>query len=407
MTTQKTPAGGQPAGGTAGHFVELDTPIVAQSPSYDNSIFTAAQRLMASGLSVIPVDWHTKKATGSWKDFQNRQATADEMNDWRNSLAFAIVAGNISGGLEVLDFDDNAQAEPHPRTANEFFDPWLLKVGHLVNEYHLPIQITPGKGFQVVYCCPEPGGNQKLAYIPDATQKTGRSIAIETRGEGGYFLLTPSLHPTGGRYSMLSGDLAEIPLIPQSVRDDLIAAARDFDEMPHTVQELKAAVTVHKTQRATQQGHHTGDGVIDAYNARHNIADVLRGYGYTDGPRGRLCRPNQPSSNGVQIDTAENVAFCWSSNDPLQQTTPSGTPRPVDPFAAYCLFEHDGDVKSAVKAAAGLFGMEYKNGAGPIPDDPGPGVGNGDPAAMFGRIDLPIRVNLRRTYRHFDKLALY
>lgn len=36
MTTQKTPAGGQPAGGTAGHFAKLDKPIVAQSPSGDN-----------------------------------------------------------------------------------------------------------------------------------------------------------------------------------------------------------------------------------------------------------------------------------------------------------------------------------------------------------------------------------
>lgn len=346
------------------------------------AVFVAAQRLLASGLSVIPIDWKTKRAVGSWTIFQNRQATADEMASWRNSESFAIVAGNVSGGLEILDFDANGDADP-PRTANEFFDHWLLRVGHLVKEYRLPIQITPGKGFQIVYCCPEPGGNQKLAWIPDATQKHGRSIAIETRGEGGYFLFTPSLHPTGGRYSMMSGDLAETPLIPQSVRDELIQAAKELDEMPHTRQELNAVVTKQKNERATQQSHHTGDGVIDTYNQRHKIADVLRKYGYT-GDGARLKRPSGDSGS-VHIDTADNVAYPWSSNDPLQKTTATGTPKPVDPFAAYTLFEHNGDVKAAVKAAAGLLGMEYKNGAGPIPTEPGPIVGNDDVAAMLGR----------------------
>lgn len=43
MTDKKIPTGGQPVGGTAGHFAELDTPIVAQSPNGDNKQITKAR----------------------------------------------------------------------------------------------------------------------------------------------------------------------------------------------------------------------------------------------------------------------------------------------------------------------------------------------------------------------------
>lgn len=43
MTDKKIPTGGQPVGGTAKNFAELDTPIVAQSPNGDNKQITKAR----------------------------------------------------------------------------------------------------------------------------------------------------------------------------------------------------------------------------------------------------------------------------------------------------------------------------------------------------------------------------
>ena len=81
------------------------------------------------------------------------------------------MAGPVSGGLLVLDFD-----------VAGFYDEWLAEVGELAEG--LPVQRTGREGgaYQVWLRCPEPGGNQELAYALDQTEPTGRRVAIETRG---------------------------------------------------------------------------------------------------------------------------------------------------------------------------------------------------------------------------------
>lgn len=119
----------------------------------------------------------------------------------------------------------------------------------------------------------------------------------------------------------------------------------------------------------TRSGEGKEGGVIQAYNERYKIADVLRGYGYT-GDGMRLSRPGKVESGGVVIQTADNVSFHWSSNDPLHRTNGNGNPLPVDAFEAFCHLEHNGVMKEAVKAAAALIGMAYTNGNGHVPDEP-------------------------------------
>ena len=84
----------------------------------------AAQRYLAAGLSIIPVKTDGSKAPASdvlpkefdpkdqrlkatWKPFQSRQATEDDLQRW-SSKGIAIVCGAVSGSLEVIDNDDPA-----------------------------------------------------------------------------------------------------------------------------------------------------------------------------------------------------------------------------------------------------------------------------------------------------------
>ena len=89
---------------------------------------------------------------------------------------------------------------------------WCEQVGSLAEG--LPVQRRTGReggGFQVWLRCPEPGHNDKLAHVPDASEETGRRVAIETRAEGGYAVMPGSLHPSGNTYRAIAGDFANIP----------------------------------------------------------------------------------------------------------------------------------------------------------------------------------------------------
>lgn len=317
------------------------------------------QGYLAGGLSLVPCG-KDKRPTVKWKEFQTRQPTIIELRHWlaEGAQSFAAIGGQVSGGLEIIDFDDNPQAKPLAYAAVDLFEAWREEVGSLVEQYKLVVQRTGGGGFQVAYRCPTPDPNQKLAWVQDETQEQGRSIAIETRGEGGYAIVAPSLHPSGNRYRMIYGDFADVPVIPQEIRNRLLDAARALDLMPYTVQELVTAKQEKK--HTTRQDDSEQVSVIDTFNANHKIGDILARYGYTRGGHGRYSRPGKEESLGVAILDTDNVSFHWSSNDPLHKTNASGKPLPVDPFDVHVVMEHKGNVREATKDAAAKLGIKRK-----------------------------------------------
>lgn len=121
-----------------------------------------------------------------------------------------------------------------------------------------------------------------------------------------------------------------------------------------------AKATTQPTEQPRPEGTRapfSGESVIAAYNAAHRYRDLALGYGYTDasaGARGaRLSRPGQAESGGVELDLDGNRARHWSSNDEMHD------PHWRRPFDLFCHFEHAGNIKAAVKAAAEALGMAY------------------------------------------------
>ncbi len=303
-----------------------------------------AIRYLRAGLSVIPIDHRTKRPRGEWKEFQSRRPEERELKTWFGAgvKALAMICGHVSGGLLVFDFD-----------VPEFFEEWARATSDLAHD--LPCQRTGGGGYQVFLRCPDPGGNQKLAWSPKESEQSGREVAIETRGEGGYVVAPPSLHPSGGvyRWENVTGDLV-VPEVSQTVADALIGAARKLDRMPYPRQELEAQEAKLKAAGERKRGGpHEEKSVIDAYNKKYTIEETLERYGYHRGYGGRYIRPGG-SSPSVQV--SDGRSFHHSSNDPLCG------PHLVDPFEVYCRFDHGGDVKSAVKSAAAHLGFDRKGG---------------------------------------------
>ena len=156
----------------------------------------AARRYLAVGLSIIPVKTDGSKAPASdvlpkefdpedqklkatWKPFQSRLATEDELQRW-SCKGIAIVCGAISGSLEVIDND-----------APALWDEWCeLVKSHAPGLFdRLVIIRTPRGGHHVLYKCATIGGNQKLAQRPVVKDgKPSLDVLWETRGEAGYVI---------------------------------------------------------------------------------------------------------------------------------------------------------------------------------------------------------------------------
>ncbi len=334
------------------------------------TIYDEMVRAVAGGVSVVPINRATKKphskllptivelneVTGEpevkyvWKPFQSELPSAEQMAKWRGAQAFAAVCGAVSGrgkgGRLVLDFDEE-----------RFYDAWVPLVGELADG--LPVCRTQGGGYHVAMICPEPGGNEKLAWVPDDAEEAGRRVAIETRGERGergYAVMPPSPGPDGV-YALLSGCFVDVPVVSQARADALLAAARKLDEAPYTRQELESAVQVPTaTDRARPSLNGQAD-VIDTFNERNPLRNVLRSFGYTDAGK-RMLRPGASSSSeaGVTFTKRDGreIAFCHSSNDPLHGK------HAHDAFSVYCTLKHGGDFRKAVHAAAVELGMDHK-----------------------------------------------
>jgi putative DNA primase/helicase len=162
-----------------------------------------ARSYASAGLSVIPVG-KDKKPRCRWAEFQTHIADDRELARWFSSQGnIALVTGKVSVHLVAIDFDE-------PR----FYQSWLGKVGELSTG--LVVQKT-GNGFHVIFRSQEPIPNLKLAFVADEHEVDGRRIAIETRGEGGYILVAPSIHPNGSAYTIQSGSLTDVPTIKQCI----------------------------------------------------------------------------------------------------------------------------------------------------------------------------------------------
>ena len=301
---------------------------------------------LAGGISLVPCSSKDKKPENRllprdpdgkpvWKPFQSAPPTEADVRRWIDGgcKSLAAVCGKVSGGLLILDFDEA-----------RFFDPWRAAVGEPADG--LPVQRT-GRGFQVALRCPEPGENDKLAWVPDEAEQTGRRIAIETRGEAGYAVLPGSLHPSGRTYETITGDFAAVPTVSQARADALLAAARKLDEAPLTRQEQER-IKSHAKEGSKYRTDSNGQGsVIETYNQTVTIEDALAAHGYTR----RGDRWVRPGGESPSVEVKEGRSLHFSTDDPLNDRYWHRA------FDIFCYWEHGGDCKAAVKAAAELLGM--------------------------------------------------
>jgi hypothetical protein len=298
------------------------------------SIADNAQQYHAVGLSVLPARRLEKRpAIPSWKEFQKHLPTANHVAAWFANAhdALCVICGQVSGNLEVLDFDNQG----------ELFDAWLDAIPQVICD-RLVVEQTPSGGYHVAYRCPEGiSGNLKLA----AGLRDGKRMTlIETRGEGGLVLCAP----TEG-YELLQGDYARLGALSGNERITLLDAAWRLNEL---VEENKAEKqTGEDTRFTTRPG--------DDYNARGDFPALLQAHGWAylrTMPDGNQ-HWRRPGKDGdyTSATLKDGSFYVFSSN-----ATPFEPGHGYSAFGACALLEHGGD---HAKAAAELAKQGYGTAA--------------------------------------------
>ena len=299
----------------------------------------AAASLHKLGIKPVPIEFGTKNPVPGcpWGGKDAPMPSARDVQvAFSGDIWVAAQSGPVSGNLECIDFDDPA-----------VFPQWCDVVKAMGLQAVLDscyVQQTPSGGFHVAYRVEGAiGGNQKLARrIGDDWKAKAR---IETRSDGGYFLVAPSrgYKPLRGH-----GTWGRLPVLPATVRRALIEAARSFDEKP-------------KTPYVTRGEESTVLPGKD-YDSKTSWADILEPAGWKmlheHGGVTYWQRPGK-SDHGVSATTnfaGSDLLYVFSSNaDPFEAEAS------YSKFAAYSFIHHGGDMREAARSlAAKGFGGRAK-----------------------------------------------
>jgi putative DNA primase/helicase len=325
------------------------------------SIFKAALAYRRAGLSFIPISSNGSKmpafellprsqdAAGvfkrRWSPYRLRCPNRDEIEHWlktpryRDQAGIAILAGQVSSNLEIVDFD-NADSFVRWQTL-------MLESGAEFLEKIVWIR-SPRPGVHGYYRCVEIGRSQKLASrLVNSAGESEVKVLIETKGEGGYCLAPPSpgdCHPTGREYRYLTGrDLTMITEISVAERELMLSTARSLDELPP------------KPDRAPTHSRMglrelLGTRPSDLFNTTVAWADILEPHGWSyQGEGSDGCeywtRPGKREGTGASVN--------YGGNDLLRVFTSSAAPleseRSYSKFAAYACLNYDGDWSLAAR----------------------------------------------------------
>ncbi len=281
----------------------------------------SAVDLLNEGFSVLPVHGYDHRdkpkapAVPSWKQYQtNRMDRNNVAGLFRNGCSLAVIGGHVSGNLECLDFDNPALFKPFMNILEE------INAGLAER---LVQRATPSGGYHLIYRCEaQIDTNMKLAESRDG------QTWIETRGEGGYFLTTPS-----PGYTALKHDLKDTPVISGQDRELLLNLARSLSARPSSTATCNAA----HTSEGTRPG--------DAFNRRHahDIADMLESNGWSNSERisaggQHWTRPGK--DRGTSATLKNGCLYVFSTNTDIP-------PGPHDAFGIYAYLMHGGDFAAA------------------------------------------------------------
>jgi replicative DNA helicase len=359
-----------------------------------SNIKETAKQYLQSGLSVVFLQGNKLPNLSGWKDLERQALTSGEVDTLfsggsirldivkegkkkdgspytikgfnfypeKDPTYLGIIAGKVSGGLEVIDVD--CKYDLTGSLWDEFKTLLKDNLGDTFNS--LVIATTTSGGYHIYYRCEEIEGNLKLAnratstkekeatYQKNITSGSSETVAknaykndkirvlIETRGEGGYVVAPPS-----EGYKFIQGKPLGIPRITPQERACILAISRDFNQEEETPPQVRKAPT---SQTTTSSSEITS---LEDYDQRGDAVALLISHGWTEvgtsGERVNLLRPGETtakSSGNYHIGKRSLIIFSTST-----QFEPG---KPYSPSQIFNLLECGGDWTKTAKELGSL-----------------------------------------------------
>jgi hypothetical protein len=146
---------------------------------------TFVEKYSKEGLSFFPIPFKSKQSDMKWEEYQHRLPTPQETKTWFNGhpTNIAVVCGKVSGNLVVLDCDSWERF-------CELDEVVIAKTGcSCLIDYTLVSKTAHGAHVWL------------RTKVPIKSQKYPK---LDIKGEGGYIIVPPSIHPEGEEYVFLN-----------------------------------------------------------------------------------------------------------------------------------------------------------------------------------------------------------
>ena len=313
-----------------------------------SEVLTRALQFAAQGICAVPVATDGSKRPGiaSWKEYQSRRPTSDELVTWFGSASgVGVICGAVSGNLEMLELEGRAVARKMHKEIKEIAEnSGLGDLWAKLNQGY--VETTPSGGIHWLYRIDgEVPGNTKLARRPG--ENGGVDVLAETRGEGGFVIVAPTggtCHPSGGEWRILVGGPDTIPTLTRDERDSLHDLFSMFDELPKA--DFIAEEITAKPDGPLSPG--------DDYNQRVSWHQILEPLGWTvvyTNREGVTAWRRPGKSIGISATTnhaGTDKFYCFTTSSMFEAETS------YSKFAAYALIEHAGDFRQAARALRSL-----------------------------------------------------
>jgi putative DNA primase/helicase len=245
-------------------------------------------------------------------------------------------------GLVSLDVDDEQYS---PRVLAHFG----IDLEHLRES-------TPtivGRHFRLMFKAPTVELKHRSAMWPKE-DATGNLVLFELRAGNIADALPPTRHAvTGFRYRWENAPREGFPPLPER----LLKIWQDWEATNKTIRSLCPWWTpppdLPPTARTERKD--TGESVINAFNAAHDVAKILEDHGYQRRGK-RFTAPDSSHAAGVVLLDNGKV-FSHHQCDILANQ------HALDAFDVFRLLDHSGDFRAAVRAAARALGLDRERAA--------------------------------------------